>query len=375
VSSSFSISKDKVVRKTLLMIAGTLLSACATVAEQPLFYRHDAPPFQLSFDREGVLQPDSSAGHSSATLTHRERVQRVANQIDLATRDGTGRKPLVMLIHGTNPGIPAYPEMEDTIRARYFPDGKVVFAEVFWPGGAFLRDVHPWGYAQHNSYGAGLGVRQVLSALPDDIPVRIITHSMGGGVAAGALWNVVSKIQQPKWYKRNGWLREWRDEYIARLDSFPTPTLKDIRVGMLVPAMPGCTFDDFARPAPSVNPENYRVGSGSGLGCGFGENAMTDSVRRPNIRRIVVGANENDFVIQAVIRQCSAVGVRCLGSRESDFTDYVEPINKLGTEVRRSLITTREAPREARGLALEAHYFKTYVTSPVNKEFFDLLFL
>ena len=362
-------------KKLSLIVVTAALSACATVAEQPRFDQHNRPPFQLSFDRDGILQPDTSAGGKATDLTHRDRILRVAKQIDIATADNGRRKPLVILIHGTNPGIPAYGEMEDTIRRRYFPDGNVVFAEVFWPGGAFLRDLHPWGYAQHNSYGAGLGLRQVLNALPPDVPVRIITHSMGSGVAAGALWNVVSKIQLARWYKFDGWRTDWRNEYVAKLDSFPTPALNDVRVGMLVPAMPGCTFDDFARPAPSVDPTNYMVGRGSRLGCGFGSNAIAQPTRRENIRRIIVGANPNDFVIEAVVRRCDALGVRCLGSRADEFTRYVTPIGRLGTDVRRELITTGDTASERRsGAALESHYFRAYVANPVNQKFFDLLF-
>ena len=345
---------------------GLLVSgACATVAANPTRYRHPAQPFQISFDRDGYILDEQGSREGSEV-----RLEEVTREINRAAESTGAHRPVVLLIHGTSPGIPAYQLMEDQFQREYFPEGDVVFVEIYWPGGQFGRDRHPWGFAQHNSYGAGLGVRRVLNRINADVPVRILTHSMGGGVAAGALWNVVSKVQT----NRPSLLR-WRQEYLAAIDSIPTPALSDIRVAMLVPSIPGCTFDDFRRPAPAVDPFNYALEAPSALGCGFGSDSIHSPVLRPNIRRIVIGYSPNDLVIEKGLRACRWVGVSCLGSRYDEFERYVEPVGRFGTEVVAVQITTRPELRQRRGLlATEAHWFIDYVQNPNTRRVFDLLF-
>lgn len=352
------------IRAVLRSAAVLLLAGCATVAANPTRYRHPALPFQISYDRDGrVLDEHGDTAGSEARLTA------FAREINRATQGSGGRKTLVLLIHGTNAGVPAYDTMEQQLGREYFPAGDVVFVEVYWPGGQLFRDRHPWGFAQHNSYGVGLGVRRLLNAIDTDVPVRILTHSMGGGVAAGALWNVVSKVDA------KGSLLAWRQGYVASLDSVPTPLIRDIRVAMLVPAMPGCTFDDFRRPAPSVDPYNYSLAPPSGLGCQREPAQIRHPVSHPNIRRIIIGYNPNDAVIEKGLRACHRVGETCLGSHLEEFTTYVAPIGQFGTEVIPVLITTRREPRQRGGrLATEAHWFLKYVQNPNNRELFDRLF-
>lgn len=288
-----------------------------------------------------------------------------------ALGDGPTRRTLVMLIHGFNATPrPAYDSAHSLIAREYFPDGGVAFMEVHWDGYRSPVGAGAWGEGQHNSYMTGLALRRLMGEIHPDVPIRILTHSTGGAVTSAALWNVVSK--SPAFLNNQKELANWRREYVEQL-THPTPPQSDIRVGMIVPAMPGCTFDDYYRPADST------YYSGSGLGCQrvpFREPFSPED--RSHYRRIVIGINENDMAIRKVFFRsgCKFAGAICLGQTEEEFKRYVAPrLNRPGQPPVAYLVNfTGSLSNRKRVLFWDKHDFDLYLRRDASKSFLDLLF-
>jgi hypothetical protein len=233
--------------------------------------------------RYGIAQgPDQWPQYQSDTswITLQDSVvARLRRAVGVASNNG--QLPLLVLIHGFNAqdASPSYTDLTRAIFAQEFeriaPDS-VALLRVYWDGSDGSRSRVPlqaWWNGQANAFPVGLSVRRFLNSLPERQPVRIITHSLGSTVASAALWNLdvtINKRQVDASAAEN-----WYAIYLARQSDatrYATPRLVDLRVGMLVPAMPAETFLDAQRRTPSSNAMPYQ--------------------------RIVVGVNPRDYAIQ-----------------------------------------------------------------------------
>lgn len=212
--------------------------------------------------------------------------------------------PLFVLVHGFNAADAqkSYEPLRAEVIRR---EPNATFLEVYWDGWSFLPGVGIWGEGQHNSYLAGLGLRRVLNRIDEETPVRIITHSLGGAVATAALWNIESRLDlKPT-------LEKWRREYFEmRNDTLRrrTPSLRNVRLGMIVPATTGNTFTDYPLRTP---PEN-----------------------RSKIDRVIIGINPLDFPVTKAGLGCQWRGYSCLGSSATVFHEWVaHELNRDGTQV------------------------------------------
>jgi len=226
-----------------------------------------------------------------------------------------GRGPLVVLIHGFNTNereaVEGYAAVRNVLRQKGYRDGGIL--EVYWDGrtdlGNRLRNPHAWRRAQHNAYGVGLGLRRILSAVPHQTPVRILTHSHGGKIATVALWNVTSAI--PK--TRDVW-RTWYDS--LRMDTlrYRTPAHPDLRLAALVPAMPGNVIGDRS----------------------LGAHSSTPPGATPPVHRLVIGQNRRDQIVQKRfipgISLRAFAGSTTLGASPSEYNHFAPAFNPPGRE-------------------------------------------
>jgi hypothetical protein len=166
-------------------------------------------------------------------------------------------RQIVFLIHGFNDVIATqeYKQIRDSIKdLGYTASKKLLFVEIYWDGQtAFgynqLKAARIWKPARLNSRWAGLLLRNFILKMEDGLmtplPIVMITHSLGAGVATGALFNT----------RCRDFTKSDKDFDAQRklnvLMAIQTPTV-DVRVGMLAPAIPGeTTFIDFNHRSPN----------------------------------------------------------------------------------------------------------------------------
>lgn len=203
-----------------------------------------------------------------------------------ATNGGTS--PLVVLVHGFNAGLPelGYNALRMAVVKREFggrPDA-AAFLELYWDGSSAGNDLtstlHAWYAGQANMYPTGLSLRRLLNGLPATMPLRFLTHSLGGALVSSAMWNLDFTIHKGLISDRaDSWYQIYRSR---QQDSkrYMTPAFSDLRVGMIVPAMPIETFIDDSARTPRGAPWPYQ--------------------------RIVVGANPHDFAVTRAPLSCKS---------------------------------------------------------------------
>jgi len=192
-------------------------------------------------------------------------------------------KDLVVFIHGFNDPTPDafYYSLRKNIEAHL--QSKPVFVEVYWDGLTALGDnpvfTKIWSYAQSNSAKVGLGLRNIFNKINTNTRLTIVTHSLGASVATHALFN------PGKWPDRfqEELEREYHSENIA------TPKQKDIRIGMLAPAIQGIKVFDHI---DYTIPENTA----------------------PTITRVVIGYNHFDYAVTKGGLFASYFGSTALGA-------------------------------------------------------------
>jgi hypothetical protein len=252
--------------------------------------------------------------------------------VERAARDAAAAaagRPLVVLIHGYNnqqrEADSIFAAVRDTLLRRDLPHGGAGYLEVYWDGRTDLhnraRNPSAWGYAQHNAYMVGLGVRRVLNRIPHGVPVRILTHSHGAKIASVALWNVTTSIGSRD--------APWRSLYDARRRDpvrYATPTHPDLRIGMIAPAMPGNVLGD-----------NF-------------QGAVTPLASTP-VGRLVVGQNRKDFAVAKrfgpIHLNPATHGSTTLGSRHAEFARYAPFFNLPGQPERAFCIDFTENAKDA----------------------------
>jgi hypothetical protein len=259
-----------------------------------------------SISREAVREQFNLSGVDSIRLFLRlqDAVRKnYVSEIEQKIKDNN-TKDLIVLIHGFNDPIPdaAYYSLRKNIE-KYL-QSKPVFIEVYWDGLTSLGDnpilSNIWGYAQSNSAKVGLGLRNILNKLNQNIRLTLLTHSLGASVATHALFN------PGKWPKK--FQEELEQEYQS--ENIPTPKQKDIRIAMIAPAIPGIkVFDHIDYTIP--------------------ENTV------PTITRVVIGYNHFDYAVTKGGLFASAFGSTALGANDrNEVNKTILAINEINPKIK-----------------------------------------
>ncbi|MEE2653860.1 MAG: hypothetical protein VYE54_14125 [Pseudomonadota bacterium] len=154
--------------------------------------------------------------------------------------------PVVLLIHGFNvpDAEPSYVIARSQVR-RFLPQGlQPLFIQIHWDGLSGFPV--PWAKAQFNAPLVGLKLRRLLNSINGSVPVRILTHSSGGIVAASLIGDASQSL--PCANAKEGVYHEYRKwaslvNNTAPLSIYRVPAhLTDFRVGMLAAAAPEVAF-------------------------------------------------------------------------------------------------------------------------------------
>lgn len=263
------------------------------------------------------------AGTDSLAIFHQSQdiIQAsLVNQIHQLIKESIS-KTVIVLIHGFNDPNPTgdYQRMRNYIK-NYKKINDAVYIEIYWDG-LTANQGNPgtskiWGYAQTNSSFAANTVRKIVNKIDSIAHIRILTHSLGASVATGTLFNTYSKWE----------ITEGQDFYTEMI-SIEAPKQKDLRLGMITPAIPGVnTFTDF----------NHRVGT------------TNMPIEKNNISRIIVGFKETDVAMRKGFFQKSrwlskVKGAITLGSNaktdgKEEFIRVLDTMRGLGYNNPESII-------------------------------------
>lgn len=317
-----------------------------------------------------------------------------ADVLDGILRTTPVGQPVVFVVHGFNvppprPGDPtAIDAVADSIRTWY-SDTPLTIVEVRWDGLDATPDawagIGTWKRAQAYSYFIGIELRRLLTAVPHDRPLRVVSHSLGGSVLASSLWNVSSKIQD--WTEEVGinpavpvppdsvnYYHPWVRYYAAFTDArYRTPTHPDMRVGMVVPAMPPDAFatcdrsDFYDRNVEGRSPLRY---------------PYSFDPTPSDIDRIVIGYNPRDRVVGKDIGKIFGISASEWGSTAAaavprtvrwTMHDVVNgPLREqTGSQTEGFGVSLQDRPD---GEGEKEHGFSTYVDRVNSRTFFDCLF-
>jgi hypothetical protein len=276
---------------------------------------------------------------------------------------------VVFLVHGFNDVTAEneYEQMRDLIAARHYgADRTPVYVDVHWDGlNAHAFDGKPvvrvWGPALLDSRYVSITLRNLMVGVEHSttpaIPSVMITHSLGGGVAMGAVFNTTSK-----WEGLNMFVSPENKERLSKLIEAPTPT-STIRLGMLVPATPGKeTFIDFNKREPSP--------------IDRGNN---------HIEKIVIGYNKLDYAVGKILlgklRLAPIYGSTNLGCDYEDIFGADElskvftEMDKLGYGAHSKIIAPIEFKTPLRkGKPGREHLWPFYMKLDTINELLDQLF-
>jgi hypothetical protein len=178
---------------------------------------------------------------------------RLVRRIDRLAQQGGRPRTVVFLVHGFRvpDAEPGFELMGQRIRAQ-FRDMPMLLVHVHWDGMfspvLSTRIGDTWEGANYNAPLVGLQLRRIFEGLKDDLPIRVITHSLGGGVIAAALWPRAD-------IRRAGGHYAGFSDRSKGAPPFGFPPNPDIRLGMIVPAMRGEAFGIVPRDRRSAG--NY----------------------------------------------------------------------------------------------------------------------
>jgi pimeloyl-ACP methyl ester carboxylesterase len=212
----------------------------------------------------------------------------------IVSRVGRGRSPVVVLVHGFN--VPSASRTYNAAMSTIAPaagGARPLYVHVHWDGDHASSKVgvlQAWFQANRNAPLVGLELRRVLAGIPSEVPVRVITHSLGGSVIAAALWTrgEYAGRREPEF-----------TTYIARSAEarrYPLPVHPDLRVGMVVPAMGGRAF---------------------GLPTG---------ARRSDVELMMVGQNDQDVVVTKGWISPLLFGSTALAVKVTEYCRHVFPV-------------------------------------------------
>ena len=314
------------------------------------------------------VSADSSAAAAYREVQRRIRARYADRIYQTIIAQQAGR--LVYLVHGFNDTMAEqeYVQLRDTIMHKHYPpDRKPVYADIHWDGlNAHTFDGLPvakvWGAAMLNSRFASISLRNLMTAVEQKIKIHtiIITHSLGGGVALGALFNTIHK-----WDLLDLITPERDKERLKSLMLSPTPMVP-LRIGVIAPAIPGeSTFIDFNR-----------------------RGAAIIEPARNNIGRVVIGYNYKDYAVSKLLMDVnlSAIyGSTSLGCNltiggRSAIDNVMDDMDKLHYGKNTAIIVPLrfQTPLRINPPLLEKgtceHAFRYYIANPMMDSLLDELF-
>jgi len=243
----------------------------------------------------------------------RRKEAAIARQLSLNTNDSSPRMAIIF-VHGFNSDQEDSRKNYETARERLKslrPElREAIYFDIYWDGlkGGILP---PWGKAQYNAPLVGLRLRRLLNALPPEMPVRFLTHSSGGIIAASVIGNATQAFP-PRNQKDARDCSESDSPYCsyarlagARSGPYAVPMRSDLRVGMLAAATPTNSFVDMANPEMGALAPNATLI--------FGMNPRDEAIQK------YVGAD-----------QISMIGATTMGSGGQDFDMFQMVQSELG---------------------------------------------
>lgn len=207
---------------------------------------------------------------------------------------------LVVLVHGFNveDGTEDFNFLKKEINA--YTTNDYVYLDVYWDGNTAGKFAAPlktiWGTAQLNSGYVAMALRRILAKMDNNTKIKIIAHSLGSSVTTGALFNTYSKFKNPP------------ADLIKENLKYPTSNARDIKLGLIAPAIPGeNTFVNFfERGQVHINKETN------------------------TINKIVLGININDIAVKKGIRMSKKMGSTSLGGDKDEYKNTKAMlVNKL----------------------------------------------
>jgi len=201
------------------------------------------------------VKPDSTQAATYKKVQQRILDRMVAEICAKVSRQHAKR--IIYLVHGFNDTIAEkeYLVLRDSIvHTHISPDKKPVYIDIHWDGlNAHCFDgpkaVKVWKPALLNSLFASITLRELMTGIESRIktPSIIITHSLGAGVAFGALFNTEHKWHSVDMFSS----KAYKTRAEAIIDA-PMPITR-VKIGVLAPAIPAeNTFIDFNNRKPSA---------------------------------------------------------------------------------------------------------------------------
>ncbi len=262
---------------------------------------------------------------------------------ELARQVETVRKPkqsLLILIHGFNvpDALKDYDQAAKLI-ADYSRTAKVeppLVLEIHWDGRHGGQTRRQWSQAQFTAPLVGLALRELFLHLPKEMPVRVLTHSLGGLVAAALIGNPTLALKRAKnvisrreiagcdfkdYFDRDAFDYAFYSAHVqGTCPHYPLPKQDDLTIGMLAPA---ASVDAFA-PSPSSETCAYCSRPVEGgcceEGCGI----------RHETAEFIIGLNSRDTAITKRGLGSSKLGATSMGSGGRDCWVVERVKSRLG---------------------------------------------
>lgn len=254
---------------------------------------------------------------------------------------------LVVLVHGFNvdDGTESFNLLRKEIECN--KKNEYIYLDVYWDGLdakdnlPFLKTI--WGKAQLNSAFVAITLRRIIAKLDNETKIRVIAHSLGSSVATGALFNTYAKFKCPP------------ADLIKENLHFPTSTARDIRIGLIAPAIPGKnTFTYF----------NER-----------GKSIMTKD--KNNISKIVLGINTKDFAVTKGIGISKKMGATSLGGSKKEYAQtkkmFVDSLNYTPQEANRLFqkVDFNNTSKYKREHGIKYYFYQVEAKNDFLKAMFD----
>jgi len=326
------------------------LSTAKTIGSANLFAyygRNDADCEALlnfyQVPKSGIFSKDYYAVQEKELQNINRQVRKLVSSLHAKT--------IVFLIHGFNVNDPSgdYQYFETAVTTQgYDAKAKPVYIEIYWDGlsNKLPTDIFSvWPHAQNNTkWVCHLAVRDLMRHLTDRLNIVVVTHSLGASVGTGALFNTSTK-----WGPSGD-----KAEVDSISNNTPAPVDVPIRLGMIVPAIPGgSTFIDFNKRSPDIIPA------------------------KNNITRVVIGYNPWDYATSK-LKHASIYGSTTLGCNFNNELDKVrDSLIKIGyspADYDKMVVPIQFSTPQILG-KYQDHAFQAYMNDTLNfKTFLKQLF-
>lgn len=290
--------------------------------------RHLSPGDATYKDAIEALYRECKYEYNPARIT-----ESIAKKINNSLLPG---KTLIILIHGFNNNYNEadiyFRQLRHALRAYNKENNEkfdFVFLQVYWDG----LSATFWLKAVTNSKLVGVnGLRKLLDALstgaPANVPTRVITHSRGASVILSALGNPHFSQTAKERLKKRG-------EDVDEMMEAPIPTLYDLRIAMVAPAIGAGDFDYIIR------------------------NIKDTYTEKVPIENIIVGFNETDLILNKLfLVNPSKLVSTAFGCDKAEYKKVRNELNKK----RPGFMSMADFTGQ------KIHAFTEYIRNPVFSE-------